>query len=116
MLSIAVILIVAWLVIVIVALAVARAGGRADRDEARLTARHGDADRLAAPGRFGGRPSGERPPLDALADEIMRAGATFSGAARLGEQPIPERPATTKRFKKRLRMNPKANRVKNLLH
>jgi hypothetical protein len=109
-------LIVAWLAIVIFALAVARAAGRADRDEERVTARHGDADRLAAPSRFGDRPSGERPPLDALADEIMRAGPTVSGPDRPGEQPIPDRPATTNPFKKRSRLNPKANRIKNLLH
>jgi hypothetical protein len=109
-------LIVAWLAIVILALAVARAGGRADGDEERLAARHGDTDRLADPSPSGGRPSGERPPLDALADEVMRAGATISGPDRPGEQPIPDRPATTKRFKKRSRPNPKAHRIKNLLH
>lgn len=97
--TIALILIVAWLAIVILALAVARAGGRADGDEERLAARHG-----------------ERPPLDALADEIMRAGATVSGPDRPGEQPIPDRPATTKRFKKRPRLNPKTVRIKHLRH
>ena len=106
----------AWLAIVILALAIARAASRADGDEERLTARHGDADRLAAPSQAGGRPSGERPPLDALADEIMRAGATASGPDRPGELPIPDRPATTKRFKKRSRLNPKGNRIKNLPH
>lgn len=116
LLTIALILIGAWLAIVILALAIARAGSRADRDEERLTARHGDADRLAAPTRFGGRPSGERPPLDALADELMRAGETVSGSDRAGEQPIQDRPATGKRFKKRPRVNPKGNRIKNLLH
>ncbi|HEY1516858.1 MAG TPA: hypothetical protein VGF91_10605 [Solirubrobacteraceae bacterium] len=109
-------MILAWLAIVILALAVARAGGRADGDEERLAARHGDANRLAAPSRFGGRPSDERPPLDALADESMRAGATVSGPDRPGEQPIPDRPPTTKRFKKRSRLNPKTVRIKHLRH
>ena len=114
--TIALILIVAWLAILILALAVARAGGRADGDEERLAARHGDADRLAAPSRFDGRPPGERPPLEALADEIMRAGATVSDPDRPGEQPIPDRPATTKRFKKPARLNPKTVRIKHLRH
>ena len=116
LLTIALILFVAWLAIAILALAIARAGSRADREEERLAARHRDADGLAAPSRSGGRPSGERPPLDALADEIMRAGATVSGPDLPGEQPVPDRPSTTKRFKNRARLNPKTIRIKHLRH
>ncbi len=88
MLLIALILLGAWLAIVIVALAIARAAGRADADEE---------------------------PADALADQSPRPGATVSGPDRPAERPIPKRSRATKRLKGRSRKS-KADEVKNSLH
>jgi hypothetical protein len=87
-LLIALILLGAWLAIVIVALAMARAAGRADADEERA----------------GGR-----------ADQSPRPGATVSGPDRPAERPIPNRSRASKRLRGRLRKS-KADEVKNSLH
>ena len=87
MLLIALILLGAWLAIVIVALAIARAAGRADADEE---------------------------PADALADQSPRPGATVSGRSSR-RVPIPQSSRATKRLKGRSRKS-KADDVKNSLH
>lgn len=108
-LSIALILLIAWIAIIVVAVALARAAGRADAQS--------DADmrRLAVRPDTARERSEESTPLDALADEVMRTNARTGGP-----QPTPEREAAAeprpapKRFKRRSRFTTKRSRIKNL--
>ena len=107
LLSIALVLIALWIAIIIVCLALARAAGRAD----------GEADHLAAHGEPTRESLTERSPLDALADEVMRANATTgAGAEDVPEQPVRDRRARAKRLRKRSRLTANAERIKNSLH
>ena len=109
LLSIALILLVAWIAIIVIAIALVRAAGRADaRADAEMA-------RLVARPETAHEPDGERTPLDALADEVMRTNARAAGAERAAERPVPEqqRPAQ-KRFKRRSRSTTRRDPIKNM--
>jgi hypothetical protein len=108
LLSIALILVAAWIAIVIVALALARAAGRADAHAARLHEAEVSRDSRkpdAAPS--------EASPLDALADEIGRAEAARP-RSEVGNTPaLPERSGAGRRFKRAPRLGRRPGRVKH---
>jgi hypothetical protein len=107
--SIALILLAAWIAMIVAAIALARAAGRAD---ARVGA---EMKRLAVRPDAARVPADDGTPLDALADDVMRTNAR-AGAP----EPAPERPAADqprpapKRFKRRSRLTTRRDRIKNL--
>jgi hypothetical protein len=108
-LSIALILLAAWIAIVVIAVALARAAGRADARadaEMRWLAARPDTMR---------EPSDERTPLDALADEVMRTSARAGSPEPADERPAADQPPPApKRFKRRSRFTARRDRIKNL--
>jgi biopolymer transport protein ExbB/TolQ len=109
LLGIALILLVAWIAIIVVAVALARAAGQAD---ARADA---EMRRLAARPDTMREPSDERTPLDALADEVMRTNTRAGGPERADERPAADQPRPApKRFKRRSRFTARRDRIKNL--
>jgi hypothetical protein len=108
-LSIALILLIAWIAIIAVAVALARAAGRAD---ARSDA---DMRRLSVRADTVRERSDESTPLGAHADEVMRTNTRLGVPQPTSERPAADEPRPApKRFKRRSRFTTKRARIKNL--
>jgi preprotein translocase subunit SecG len=100
-LSIALIVLAVWFAIVVVALALARAAGRAEADNERP---HDIASR-------GDRRASDASPLDALADEIIRARPPSANRERLGGGAVRARRSARLGSKKSSRRDGKPHRI-----